>query len=79
MRGVLSWCLMAGLFAAANVVAAGVTLILGQAVNSLSPGAMASLVWPWFIAGGAGAIAAVLFLRGAMAEARPWRRFYTRS
>jgi len=79
VKACLTWCVVAGLFAFANVVAAGVMLILGQIVNAVSPGAMSTLVWPWFLAGGAGVLAAILFLRGAMAEARPRRRFYTRS
>lgn len=78
MRGLLNWCLMAGIFAGANVVAAGVILILGQAVNKASPGAMNELVWPWFVVGALGVLAAILFLRGAMLEANPLRNLYTR-
>ena len=79
MKACIGWFLVSGILVAANVVAAGVTLLLGQIVNSVSPNAMSTLVWPWFIAGGAGAIAAVLFFRGAMAEAGYRTNLYTRS
>lgn len=75
MRAVLTWLLVAGILAFANVVAAGVMMILGGLVNKVSPDAMHELVWPWFIVGLLGVLAAILFLRGAMLEARPWRRY----
>ena len=69
MRATAVWVLLASLFAAANVVAAGVMLVTGRALEMLIPHADAT-VWIMYAAGAAGAIAAVLFLRGAMA-ARP--------
>lgn len=79
MRGLCNWLLMLGLFASANVVGAGTVLVLGMTVNRIHPGAMEELVWPWFLAGGAGVAAAVLFLRGAMAGTQSWRSLYTRT
>jgi len=78
VKAAATWCLMLGLFAAANIVAGGVILLFGITANRIYPGAAEDLVWPWFLIGLAGVAAAVLFLRGAMAEARPLRRFYTR-
>lgn len=78
MKSIGTWCLMAGLFAAANVVAAGVMLVLGQALTSLVPAHGAS-VWLLYIAGAAGALAAIAFLRGVMAAAPLGQKFYHRS
>lgn len=69
MRATLTWCAMAALFAGANVVAAGVMLVLGRALQMLLPYEDAT-VWIMYASGAAGVLAAVLFLRGAMA-ARP--------
>ena len=71
MRATYVWCVMAGLFIAANVVAAGVMLVLGQMLQRFFP-AQDATVWIMYAAGAAGAFAAVLFLRGAMA-AKPLR------
>ena len=54
-----------GIFLAANVVAAGVVLVLGLIFQTIIPGW--SSPWPWFVIGGAGAIAAYLFAKGALA------------
>jgi len=69
MRTALAWVVIASLFAAANVVAAGVMLVLGRALQDFFPSQDAT-VWIMYAAGAAGALAAVLFLRGALA-ARP--------
>ena len=68
MKPIGIWCLMAGLFAAANVVAAGVMLVLGGTLQGFFPSQDAA-PWIMYAAGAAGALAAVLFLRGAMAAA----------
>ena len=79
MRTIGIWCLMAGLFAAANVVAAGVMLVLGRALQDFFPSQDAT-VWIMYAAGAAGAVAAVLFLRGAMAAAPlRWKIEYRRA
>jgi hypothetical protein len=78
MRAAYVWCVMAGLFVAANVVAAGTMLVLGRALEMLLPYEDAT-VWIMYAAGAAGALAAVCFLRGAMAGALPGRKFYDRS
>lgn len=72
MRSLLAWVVLASLFVAANVVAAGVMLVLGRALQMLLP-SDAAAPWIMYAAGAAGALAAVLFLRGAMA-ARPLGR-----
>ena len=79
MKPIGIWCLMAGLFAAANVVAAGVMLVLGLALQGFFPSQDAT-VWIMYAAGAAGAVAAVLFLRGAMAAAPlRWKIEYRRA
>lgn len=52
------------LFLAANVVAAGVVLVLGQMLQAMAPTWRSP--WPWLLIGGAGAAAAYLFLKGAL-------------
>ena len=76
MRTTLAWVVIASLFAAANVVAAGVMLVLGRALQMLFPDPAAT-VPTMYLAGAAGAIAAILFLRGALAAAPLGRKFYT--
>ena len=76
MKATITWCALAGLFAAANVVAAGVMLVLGRALQMLFPDPAAT-VPTMYLAGAAGAIAAILFLRGALAAAPLGRKFYT--
>lgn len=59
--------LVVGFMVAANVVAAGVWLVLGGILQKMAPGIEAP--WPWILIGAAAAIAAFLFLRGAMCYA----------
>lgn len=78
MKAALAWCYVAGLFVAANVVAAGVMLVTGSALEMLIQ-APAAKPWLMYAAGAAGAAAAVIFLRGAMEGAKrsrrtPWRK-----
>jgi len=73
VRAALTWCAMAGVFVAANVVAAGTMLVTGGALQMLLPFPAAD-PWIMYAAGAAGALAAVLFLRGAMESVRDsWR------
>lgn len=67
MRTFLEGAVVIAFFLAANVVAAGVWTVLGGIVQRLFPGLEAP--WPWFIIGIAAALAAFLFLRGAMCYA----------
>lgn len=78
MKAAGAWCLMASLFAAANVVAAGVMLVLGRALQMLVP-APGAEVWIMYAAGAAGALAAIAFLRGAVAAAPLGRKSYHKS
>ena len=79
MRTAVAWVALSGLFAAANVVAAGVMLVLGRALQDFFPSQDAT-VWIMYAAGAAGAVAAVLFLRGAMAAAPlRWKIEYRRA
>ena len=79
MRATAVWVLLASLFVAANVVAAGVMLILGGTLQGFFPSQDAT-VWIMYAAGAAGAFAAVLFLRGAMAAAPlRWKIEYRRA
>lgn len=78
MRKALAWVAVSGLFVAANVVAAGVMLVTGRALQMLIP-APGAEVWIMYAAGAAGALAAIAFLRGALAAAPLGRKFYTRS
>lgn len=56
-----------GFLFAANVVAGGVWIVLGGIVQKIFPGIESP--WPWLFVGAAAAIAAFLFLRGAMCYA----------
>ncbi len=71
MKGALA---LIGLFVAANVVAAGVVQVLGQMLQAAGPAS--SSPWPWLVIGAAGAVAAYLFLKGALffaAERNPYK------
>lgn len=59
----LEGAIVAGVFIASNVVAAGVVLVLGMMLK-LSP--VADSPWPWLVVGILGALAAYVFLKGAM-------------
>ena len=60
------------LLIAANVVAAGVVLVLGKGLQAVAPALHSP--WLWLAVGAAGAFAAYFFLRGAMRVAA-WRPF----
>ena len=64
MRSFLQGLVLVGIFVATNVVGAGVILVLGQIWQRAIPGWGSP--WPWFVIGGAGALAAFCFLRGAL-------------
>lgn len=58
------------LFLLANVVAAGVVLVLGQALQAIAPGWESP--WPWLVIGAAGAVTAYLFLKAALRSIPRW-------
>lgn len=65
------------IFAFANVVAAGVWQVLVLLLHKMAP--QLSSPWPFLLIGGLAAVAAVLFVRGAMdyasrIQCRPGRR-----
>lgn len=60
MTGFLQGAVLIAFFVAANVVAAGVVLVLGLIFKPPTDTA-----WPWIFICAAGAIAAYLFLKGA--------------
>lgn len=64
MTFLLQGAVIVGFFLAANIVAAGVVLVLGRLLQAIAPGW--SSPWPWLLICAAGAIAAYLFLKGAM-------------
>jgi hypothetical protein len=67
---ILEGAVVVGFFVAANVVAAGVVLVLGTMLNLAAPSWHSP--WPWLVVGAAGALAAYLFLKGAMRCAAEW-------
>ncbi len=66
-----------GFFVAANVVAAGVILVLGMAMQRAAPALESPLAWIIICAGGA--LAAYLFLKGAIICAGERARLQCRS
>ena len=73
MNGVLQAAVVVAFFLAANVVAAGVALVLGMVLLATPA---ASSPFAWLVVGIAAALAAYLFLKGAMffaAERNPYK------
>jgi hypothetical protein len=64
MRKLLEGLILIGVFVAANVVAAGVMLVLGQVIQAIAPACDSP--WPWFMTGTAGVFAALVFLKGML-------------
>jgi hypothetical protein len=64
MRGIAQGLIVIGLLVAANVVAAGVVLVLGRSLLAID--ASWTAPWPWLLIGALGAGAAYLFLKGTM-------------
>ena len=76
MSALFQGAVVAAFFFAANVVAAGVVLVLGKMLQAIAPAWHSP--WPWILICAAGALAAFLFLRGAMLYAAERSRTTTR-
>ncbi len=67
MKSFLEGAVVVAFLLAANIVGAGVIQVLGGILQRVLPGLESP--WPWFLICAAAAIAAFLFLRGAMCYA----------
>lgn len=76
MNGVLQGAVVVAFFIAANVVAAGVALVLGLLLLKTPA---ASSPWAWLLVGIAAALAAYLFVKGAAFSAAERARLQCRS
>lgn len=72
MRPFVQGLVVVVVFIACNVVAAGVVLVLGTILQQAAPGWDSP--WPWFVICAFAAIAAILFLQGAISYAQGLRR-----
>jgi nitroreductase len=77
MRTFLQGAVLATMFVAANVVGAGVVLVLGLMLQAIAPAWQSP--WPWFVVCAAGVGAALTFLKGALVYAQERARVQCRS
>jgi uncharacterized protein (DUF983 family) len=77
VRTLLQGTILATLFVAANVVGAGVVLVLGLMLQALAPTWQSP--WPWFVVCAAGVGAALTFLKGALVYAQERARVQCRA
>lgn len=72
MNPVRVWLVMVTLFAAANVVAAGVLFVMWMVLSKIYPGELVDQSWPAYVLVVPAVYAAVIFLRGAMVSMSAW-------